>query len=80
MENFKDLGIKDSFIKGLNELNIVTPTEIQNEAIPLLLSTKTDLVGQANTGTGKTAAYGLPLLHIVNPKQKVIQGIILCPT
>jgi len=78
--NFKDLGITDDFIKGLNELNIITPTEIQKEVIPLLLSTKTDLVGQANTGTGKTAAYGLPLLQSINHKEKFVQGIILCPT
>ena len=80
MGNFKDLGITDNFIKGLNELNIITPTEIQNEVIPLLLTTKTDLVGQANTGTGKTAAYGLPLLQSIDAKKKVVQGIILCPT
>jgi len=78
--NFKDLGITDDFIKGLTELNIITPTEIQNEAIPLLLKTKTDLVGQANTGTGKTAAYGLPLLHSISAKKKEVQGLILCPT
>jgi ATP-dependent RNA helicase DeaD len=78
--NFKDLGIKPDYIKGLNELGIITPTDIQVEVIPLLLTTKTDLVGQAQTGTGKTAAYGLPLLHQINPKQKVVQGLILCPT
>lgn len=80
MGNFKDLGVNDDFIKGLNELNIITPTAIQSETIPLLLKTKTDLVGQANTGTGKTAAYGLPLLQNIDPKNKVVQGIILCPT
>ena len=80
MGNFKDIGINIDFIKGLNELNIIKPTEIQTEVIPLLLTTKTDLVGQANTGTGKTAAYGLPLLQNINPNSNVIQGIILCPT
>jgi len=80
LNNFKDLGIHNNFVKGLTELNIVSPTEIQKEVIPLLLSTKTDLVGQAQTGTGKTAAYGLPLLQQINPKQNVIQGLILCPT
>jgi len=80
MENFKDLGIDSDFVKGLNELNIIEPTEIQKEVIPLLLTTKTDLVGQANTGTGKTAAYGLPLLQSINPNNNVVQGIILCPT
>jgi ATP-dependent RNA helicase DeaD len=80
VENFKDLGIKPDFIKGLNELGILTPTEIQSQVIPLLLNTKTDLVAQAQTGTGKTAAYGLPLLQGVDVKQKVIQALILCPT
>lgn len=80
MRTFEELGIDNDFIKGLSELNIITPTEIQAEVIPLLLTTKIDLVGQANTGTGKTAAYGLPLLQSVNPNSNVVQGIILCPT
>ena len=80
MKNFEELGIKKNFIKGLSELNIITPTEIQNKVIPILINTNTDLVGQAQTGTGKTAAYGLPLLHKVDPGQNKIQGLILCPT
>lgn len=80
MKNFKELGISKNLVKGLNELNIITPTDIQAEVIPLLLDADSDLVGQAQTGTGKTAAYGLPLLHRINPKQNVVQGLILCPT
>ncbi|MDF1673065.1 MAG: DEAD/DEAH box helicase [Vicingaceae bacterium] len=80
MGKFEELGITKDFIKGLNELGIITPTEIQAEVIPLLLTTKTDLVGQAQTGTGKTAAYGLPLLQNTDHKNNVIQSIILCPT
>ncbi len=80
MENFEKLGINKDLIKGLNDLNIITPTEIQSTVIPLLLSTNTDLVGQAQTGTGKTAAYGLPLLQRIDPGRKVIQGLVLCPT
>ncbi len=80
MENFEELGIGKDYIKGLNELNIITPTEIQSIVIPLLLNANTDLVGQAQTGTGKTAAYGLPLLHGINPNRGVVQGLILCPT
>lgn len=80
MENFEELGIGKDYIKGLNELGIITPTEIQNTVIPLLLNTDTDLVGQAQTGTGKTAAYGLPLLQRINVKRPVVQGLILCPT
>ena len=80
MENFKALGIKSDFIKGLNELGIINPTDIQQQVIPLLLAGNTDLVGQAQTGTGKTAAFGLPLLHKIDPKKKHVQGLILCPT
>ena len=80
MENFEELGIGKDYIKGLKELNIIIPTEIQNTVIPILLNTNTDLVGQAQTGTGKTAAYGLPLLQMINVKRKVVQGLILCPT
>jgi len=80
LKTFKELGVNKDLIKGLNDLNIVTPTEIQNTVISLLLNTNTDLVGQAQTGTGKTAAYGLPLLQRINPTKKTVQGLILCPT
>ena len=80
METFKELGVSKNLVKGLNELNIVTPTQIQQEVIPLLLNSNTDLVGQAQTGTGKTAAYGLPLLHRIDPGKKVVQALVLCPT
>ncbi|MCF8372584.1 MAG: DEAD/DEAH box helicase [Bacteroidales bacterium] len=80
MNTFEELGIGKDYVKGLTELNIITPTEIQSAVIPVLLETNTDLVGQAQTGTGKTAAYGLPLLHKINPKRKVVQGLVLCPT
>ena len=80
MKNFKALGISDNFIKGLDELKIIIPSEIQCEVIPKLLNTKIDLVGQAQTGTGKTAAYGLPLLARINPAMKEVQGLVLCPT
>ncbi len=80
LKSFEALGIKKEFIKGLVDLNIINPTEIQQQVIPLLLEGKTDLVGQANTGTGKTAAYGLPLLHKINTKKEYVQALILCPT
>lgn len=79
-QKFSDLGISKDLIKGLKELGINTPTEIQAEAIPVLLNNITDLVGQAQTGTGKTAAYGLPILEQINPKKDKIQALILCPT
>jgi len=80
VEDFKSLGIEENFIKGLDELGITVPTQIQKEVIPILLKEDTDLVGQAQTGTGKTAAYGLPLLARIDPQLNVPQGLILCPT
>ena len=80
MKNFEQLGVKKEFIKGLVDLKIVNPSEIQLAVIPLLINSKTDLIGLAQTGTGKTAAYGLPLLHQIDSKRNQIQGLILCPT
>ncbi len=80
MKNFRALGVKSNFVKGLHELGIIHPTEIQAQVIPLLLSENADLVGQAQTGTGKTAAFGVPLLHKIDHKRNYVQGLILCPT
>lgn len=78
--NFKELGVGKKFVASLTEMNIKEPTDIQVKVIPLLLNANTDLIGQAQTGTGKTAAYGLPLLHRINPSVNKVQGLILCPT
>jgi len=80
LKNFEHLGISQGFVKGLAELNIITPTDIQQKVIPLLLGSTTDIVAQAQTGTGKTAAYGLPLLEQMDPNRSEVQGLILCPT
>ncbi|NRR92933.1 DEAD/DEAH box helicase [Winogradskyella undariae] len=80
MKTFSELGIKKSYIKGLKELNIVNPTEIQEKVIPILLESKTDLIGLAQTGTGKTAAFGLPVLHSINTKNSDVQALIIAPT
>ena len=81
MNNFQELGIDEQFIKALTENNIQTPTEIQQKAIPFLLQAAgKDFIGQAQTGTGKTAAYGLPILQQVNPDLKQIQALIISPT
>ncbi|MFC5284960.1 DEAD/DEAH box helicase [Pedobacter alpinus] len=80
MNNFQELGIENQFIQALTENNIITPTEIQQKAIPFLLATGTDFIGQAQTGTGKTAAYGLPILQHVNPDLKQIQALVISPT
>jgi len=80
MTTFLELGISKAYIKALKELNIVNPTEIQEAVIPTLLETKTDLIGLAQTGTGKTAAFGLPLLNSIDPKKAEVQGLIIAPT
>ncbi|APG64521.1 DEAD/DEAH box helicase [Tenacibaculum todarodis] len=80
MASFSTLGISKNYIKSLQEIGIKKPTEIQEQTIPVLLNAKTDFIGLAQTGTGKTAAFGLPLLHHVDPKKDVIQGLILSPT
>ena len=80
MSTFAELGISKKIIQALQENNITQPTEIQLKAIPILMGAKTDLVGQAPTGTGKTAAFGLPILQKIRPNEKVVQVLILCPT
>ena len=65
-KKFSDLGIQSELILGLNDLQIVDPTEIQEKTIPCILNQKDDFVGLAKTGTGKTAAFGLPLLQLVD--------------
>ena len=77
---FKELGIPSDLIQGLQELGIITPTEIQDKAIPHLMKDGGDLVAQAQTGTGKTAAFGLPLITKINPDSKEIQGLVIAPT
>lgn len=80
MKTFKELGIAADYIQGLEELGIKTPTAIQARTIAMLLGQATDFIGQAQTGTGKTAAFGLPLLAAVDAKQPHIQAVVLAPT
>ena len=77
---FSELGISNPLIQVLNELKIVEPTEIQQKVIPQLLANTTDIVGLAKTGTGKTAAFGLPLLQLIQIEKANIQAVILVPT
>lgn len=79
-KQFSSLGISAPILKALGELNIVEPTEIQQKTIPLLLAETQDVVGLAKTGTGKTAAFGLPLLQLVDTESPDIQAVILVPT
>ena len=79
-KQFTDLGISTALSKALSELKITVPTEIQQKTIPLLVENKTDLVGLAKTGTGKTAAFGLPILQLIDTNSPLIQAVILAPT
>lgn len=80
MITFDGLGIDERLIRATTELGYVNPTAIQEQAIPVLLSGTTDFIGLAQTGTGKTAAFGLPLLHIIDAAAKYPQALVVCPT
>ena len=77
---FKEIGLNKNIQKAIEDLNFKILTPIQQEAIPYLLENETDLIALAQTGTGKTAAFGLPILHKIEIKKKIPQAIILCPT
>ncbi|WP_413449923.1 DEAD/DEAH box helicase [Georgenia phoenicis] len=76
---FAGLGLPDDLLSAVVDLGFTTPTDIQTEAIPLLLAGR-DVVGVAQTGTGKTAAFGLPLLAAVDPRVRSVQALVLAPT
>ena len=80
MKNFSDIKLNENIAKSLDELGFISPTPIQSKTIPLLLDTKQDLIGAAQTGTGKTAAFGIPSIHLTDISDKSVQTLILCPT
>ncbi|RZP08362.1 MAG: DEAD/DEAH box helicase [Flavobacteriales bacterium] len=80
MNNFKNLGIEQKLIDSILELGFENPTPVQEKAIPLVLNDRSDLIALAQTGTGKTAAFGLPSIQQIDLKNKNIQTIVLCPT
>ena len=80
MKSIESLGLNEQIIKSITELGFTSPTPIQEKAIPVLLSGTKDFVGLAQTGTGKTAAFGLPLLQLINISDKFPQALIVCPT
>jgi len=79
-DKFKALGLSENTLKALKKKGFEEPTEIQEKTIPLLLAGEKDVVGQAQTGTGKTAAFGLPLIEKLEERTKHIQALILTPT
>lgn len=80
MITFSELGLDEKLVKATDSLGFVNPTTIQEKCIPVLLSGTTDMIGLAQTGTGKTAAFGLPLLQLVDEKQRFAQALVICPT
>lgn len=77
---FEELGIEPTIMKAISELGFITPTPIQKEAMPLLFGNKNDLIGLAQTGTGKTAAYGVPLVQYASSRSTTTSVLILSPT
>ena len=77
---FHDLGLNKNLLQAVDELGFVNPTPIQQQAIPKILESQKDLIALAQTGTGKTAAFGLPILEQLSVESRTVQAIILCPT
>ncbi|MGC1206075.1 MAG: DEAD/DEAH box helicase [Flavobacteriaceae bacterium] len=80
MNTFKDLGLNDDLLQAIADLGFEKPSEVQDKAIPILLESETDLVALAQTGTGKTAAFGFPMLQKIDINSRTTQGLILSPT
>ena len=80
MSQFTDFGLNPALLRAIKELGFENPMPIQEKTIPVLLEKDVDFVGLAQTGTGKTAAFGLPLLNKIDPEQHCVQALILCPT
>lgn len=80
MSTFEALGVEQGLLHSIHALGFTTPTPIQEKAIPVLLQGTKDFIGLAQTGTGKTAAFGLPLLQLINKEDRFPQGLIICPT
>lgn len=80
MTAFKDLGLEENLLKAIADMGFEHPSEVQKKAIPILLERETDMVSLAQTGTGKTAAFGFPMLQKIDVNSRTTQGLILSPT
>ena len=76
---FEDLGLRPQILRAVMEMGFEAATPIQARAMPIIMEGR-DVIGQAQTGTGKTAAFGIPLLEKIDPKSKKLQALVLCPT
>ncbi|MCX6823410.1 MAG: DEAD/DEAH box helicase, partial [candidate division SR1 bacterium] len=79
MTTFQDLGLSEKTLQALTKKGFIEPSPIQAQVIPLLLQGEKNVIGQAETGSGKTAAFGIPLIEKLQP-EKYIQALILAPT
>ena len=77
--SYRNSAIDGRIIRAVEEMGFETMTPIQEQAIPVMLEGR-DLIGQAQTGTGKTAAFGIPIIQKIDPEERGLQAIILCPT
>ncbi|HDH53491.1 MAG TPA: DEAD/DEAH box helicase, partial [Nitrospirae bacterium] len=80
MESFENLGLSEKTLKVLKQKGFEEPTPIQVKTIPAILAGEKDIVGQAQTGTGKTAAFGLPIIELLQEKSTAVQALVLTPT
>ena len=80
MTTFQSLGLSEVLLQAIGDMGFETPSDVQAKTIPLLLENETDLVALAQTGTGKTAAFGFPMLEKIDPSSRTTQGLILSPT
>ncbi|MCC8034784.1 MAG: DEAD/DEAH box helicase, partial [Rikenellaceae bacterium] len=80
LEEFKELGLSDRTLEALAAKGFETPSPIQRLTIPVMLENRNDIIAQAQTGTGKTAAFGLPIVEQLVPQKKTVQALILAPT
>ncbi len=80
MKTFEELGVSPEIRRAIEEMGYACPMPVQEEVIPYLLGENNDVVALAQTGTGKTAAFGLPLIQQINVNNRIPQSLILCPT
>ena len=80
MSTFQEMGLKKEILDAISEMGFETPTSIQEKAIPVILTSSKDIIGRAQTGTGKTGAFGIPILQKLNLHSDHVQALILCPT
>ena len=79
MKTFQEFGLEPTVLRAITEMGFEESTPIQEKTIPLAMEGR-DLIGQAQTGTGKTAAFGIPLINKINTKEESISALIMCPT